>query len=170
MLFRSAALVAAEQGDGSIILSLYDSYFMRNVDGTYPDTIEAFFAISCLDQPGPNTVEGVDANNGAIDRAAPRFGKSFHGGYVCVFWPVPGITPLRITGSGAGPVIVIGTTNDPATPIETSARMAKSLEGGVLLTVNGDGHTGYRQSKCARQIVDRYFVDSKVPADGTVCD
>jgi hypothetical protein len=72
-------------------------------------------------------------------------------------------------GKGAGPIVVIGTTGDPVTPIEASTNMAKALEGGVLVTAQADQHTGYSTSTCIDDLVDRYLVDKVVPPAGTVC-
>jgi pimeloyl-ACP methyl ester carboxylesterase len=165
-----AALNAARDGDGSKLLAEYDDYYQRKPDGTYGNELEAFVAISCLDDGGPRTVAGVDAYNSEIEKAAPRLAVSFEYGYSCVFWPVPSVKKLAITGKGAGPIIVIGTTNDPATPFESSQNMARALEGGVFVKVVGNGHTGYDQSQCARNVVDNYLVKSKVPKADVQCD
>lgn len=164
------ALDAAEDGDGGPMLSLYDDYYRRRQDGTYPNLIEAFIAISCADDRGPTTVEGVDAYYDEILAAAPRLAPAFRGGYACVFWPVPSAPTIELTGRGAGPILVIGTTNDPATPLAGTQKMADTMEGGVLITVAGEGHLGYRQSKCARELVDDYLVDGKVPSADVTCD
>lgn len=164
-----AALDAARNGDGSGLLRLYDNYFQRKPDGTYANDIEAFIAISCVDDSGPNTVEGVDAYEAEILRVAPRLGKSFLYGYSCVFWPVRSAPQLTVTGKGAGPILVIGTTNDPATPYEGTVKMARALEGGVLIRVEADGHLGYIQSKCAQDVVDDYLVENKVPTADVEC-
>jgi hypothetical protein len=47
--------------------------------------------------------------------------------------------------------------------------MARQLESGVLVTLEGEGHTGYGQSACVRASVDAYLVDGVVPSDGTRC-
>jgi pimeloyl-ACP methyl ester carboxylesterase len=95
---------------------------------------------------------------------------SFEGGYACVFWPVESEPNLVITGRGAGPIVVIGTTNDPATPLESSQKMARSLEGGVLVKVTGNGHTGYTRSTCAQKIVNRYLINGEPPSAEVECD
>ena len=164
-----AALTQAESGQGADLLALYDDYYQRQPDGTYGNELEAFIAISCLDDPGPGTVAGVDAYNSAIVAVARRLGPSFLHGYSCVFWPVPGAPKVTITGKGAGPILVIGTTNDPATPYDSSHRMAQALEHGIFVTVVGNGHTGYTQSSCARDVVDRYLVQDQVPTSDVTC-
>ncbi len=71
------ALAAAQKGDGKGLLDLYDEYYVRNPDGTYDNSLEAFTAISCLDDPGPKSVAGVDAVAPQFLKVAPRFGPSF---------------------------------------------------------------------------------------------
>jgi hypothetical protein len=66
-------------------------------------------------------------------------------------------------------VLVVGTTGDTITPIETSRALAGDLEEGVLLTVEGVRHTGYGVNRCSIDVVDRYLVDLAVPDEGTVC-
>ena len=97
-------------------------------------------------------------------------GVGFGYNYACAQWPARlGSAPLRLTAAGAGPVLVVGTTGDPITPIETSRALADDLEEGVLLTVDGFRHTGYGLNRCSTDVVDRYLVDLTVPAEGTVC-
>ena len=69
----------------------------------------------------------------------------------------------------SGPIVVIGTTNDPATPLESSQKMTRSLEGGVLVKVTGNGHTGYTRSACAQKIVNRYLIDGEPPSAEVEC-
>lgn len=164
------ALAAARKGDGSGLLQLNDDYYHRNADGTYTNELEAFLAISCVDDRGPTTVEGVDAFNAQLEAAAPRLGVSFESGYGCVFWPVDSEPNLVVTGKGAGPILVIGTTNDPATPFESSQRMARALERGIFVKVTGDGHTGYTRSNCAKKLVDKYLVKGEVPDGDVECN
>lgn len=163
------ALSDAVDGDGAGLLQLYDDYFQRKPDGSYGNELEAFLAISCLDDPGPTSVKDVDAQIPIFTKAAKRFGASFAYGYSCALWPVAQASRITITGKGAGPIIVIGTTGDPATPIESSRKAARSLESGIFLTVKADQHTGYGLNACVVETVDRYLIDLKAPADGKVC-
>ena len=164
-----AALNEARDGNGAALLRLNDDYYQRRDNGTYGNEIEAFLAITCADDRGPATVEEIDAYSARLREAAPRLGASFEGGYACVFWPVESEPNLVITGRGAGPIVVIGTTNDPATPLESSQKMTRSLEGGVLVKVTGNGHTGYTRSACAQKIVNRYLIDGEPPSAEVEC-
>ena len=75
----------------------------------------------------------------------------------------------RLTAKGAAPILVVGTTDDPATPYEWAKSLASQLSSGRLLTRVGQGHTGYRKSPCIDAAVERYLVQGTLPAAGTTC-
>jgi pimeloyl-ACP methyl ester carboxylesterase len=164
------ALAAAQDGDGSGLLALYDEYYQRQPDGTYDNSLEAFQVISCADTAERQTVEEADAEAHLYVEAAPRLnGHSEGGSYFCTFFP-PSVDPrVTITGAGAGPILVVGTTGDPATPLESSRNMAEALEDGVLLTVEADQHTGYDVNECSKSTIDAYLIDLEVPAADARC-
>ncbi len=156
------ALRDAQIGKGAGLLSLYDSYFQRSPDGTYGNELEAFNAILCLDDPGPKTVEEADAFIPDFKAVAPRLADSFTGGYGCVFWPIAPDLRIDISGKGAGPIVVVGTTGDAATPLAGSRTMASTLEDGRLIVVDDNRHTGYGANTCVVQAVDTYLITAKV--------
>ena len=165
----SEALDAAQGGDGKGILQLYDDYYQRNTDGTYGNELEAFLAISCLDDPGATSAEEVDLHIEKFITAAPRLGGNFAYGYSCALWPVKQADKVTITGKGAGPIVVIGTTGDAATPLESTRNMALGLEQGILIVVGANQHTGYGANNCVVKAVDEYLIKLKVPANETTC-
>lgn len=80
--------------------------------------------------------------------------------------------PPGVAAKGASPVLVVGTTGDPATPYEGARRLADGLgEGvGVLLTRRGEGHGAYGSgSGCVDRTVDAYLLEGTVPKDGKEC-
>ena len=166
------ALEDAAAGDGAGLLQLNDAYYGRRDDGTvgqYGGLIEAFQAINCADDPDRSTVDEADANVEEILAVAPRIFPYTTGSYSCTFFP-PAIDPrIDITGIGAGPIVVIGTTGDPATPLESSRAMANTLEDGRLVIVEANEHTGYRGDDCVRGIVHEYLLTLVAPDDGTTC-
>ncbi|MGE0138448.1 MAG: alpha/beta hydrolase [Ilumatobacteraceae bacterium] len=164
------ALADAQDGDGAGLLDLYDMYFQREADGTWPNTLEAFQTISCMDRAERPTIEEDDAAAAERRAAAPRLSPNTTGSYMCTFYPPSTDPRTAITGAGAGPILVVGTTGDPATPLEGSQAMATALEGGRLLTVEGDEHTGYGINECSIETIDRYLIDLELPDEGTRCD
>ena len=165
----SEALNDAQLGDGKGILQLYDDYYQRKVDGTYGNELEAFLAISCLDDPGANNTKEVDSHIEEFIAAAPRLGGNFAYGYSCALWPVKQAAKVTITGKGAGPIIVVGTTGDAATPLDSTRKMAKGLEQGILIVVDANQHTGYGANNCVVKAVDDYLIKLIVPANETTC-
>lgn len=88
----------------------------------------------------------------------------------CLSWPVPAPTELEpITAAAAPPILVVGNTGDPVTPIESAEHVAVDLADGHLLTYLGSGHTTYRKDSCADASIDSYLLDLMVPAESTVC-
>ena len=72
--------------------------------------------------------------------------------------------------AGAPPIVVLGTTDDPATPYSDAQALARELQSGHLLTFVGEGHTAYgRGNACIDNAVDRYLVSLDVPAAGKRC-
>jgi pimeloyl-ACP methyl ester carboxylesterase len=164
------ALADAQVGDGAGLLKLYDDYYQRQEDGTYRNSLEAFQTIFCMDTPERLTVEEEDATAAQFIEIAPRFAPGTTGSYMCTFYPPANDPRVDITGAGAGPVLVVGTTGDPATPLSSTENMAKALEQGVLLVVVADQHTGYGVNQCSYDVVDGYLVDLTVPDNGIRCE
>ena len=79
-------------------------------------------------------------------------------------------TPEPVEYTGESPIVVIGTTGDPATPVEWAASLRKQLGNAALMTWQGEGHTAYgRSNSCIEDAVDGYLVNGELPADNTVC-
>ena len=77
--------------------------------------------------------------------------------------------PHRVSDAGAPPIVVVGSTFDPATPYAWAKSLVKQLDGARLITRKGDGHTGYFLSPCVSRAVDRYLLDLKLPKAGLTC-
>jgi hypothetical protein len=75
-----------------------------------------------------------------------------------------------VSAPGAPPIVVIGTTGDPATPYDWSLALADQLASGVHVTRSGEGHTAYNASRCVQRAVDAYLVGLRVPPAGLECD
>lgn len=167
------ALAGAFRGDGSGLLALADEYSDRAPDGSYASNLEEVFtAVNCLDYPVDDSPAAMQAAADEIEAAAPLLGRFMTYGEVqCGQWPVPPVrTPGPLQASGAPPILVIGTTGDPATPYESAQALADQLESGRLLTYDGEGHTAFgRGSQCVDDVVDAYLVDGVLVGEGAVC-
>ena len=68
------------------------------------------------------------------------------------------------------PVMIIGTTRDPATPYEWSAALSRSFPHSLLVTLDADGHTGQgRRNSCIDSAVDRYLIDLYGSSGALIC-
>ena len=71
----------------------------------------------------------------------------------------------------ATPVLVIGTTQDPATPYELAKALNNYIVGSRLIILKGEGHTGYgRGSTCTDDAVDYYLKYEKSQPQNISCD
>jgi pimeloyl-ACP methyl ester carboxylesterase len=165
-------LSTALEGDGTTLMLLADAYASRQ-GGQYADnSTEAIYAINCLDDPYFVEPGQIEAQVPAFEKVSPTFGRVFAWGLLnCKGIQVTSSEPpLDIRGEGAAPILVVGTTRDPATPYEWAVGLAERLASGVLLTREGDGHTGYNSGNdCVDTTIEGYLVDGEVPEDGTDC-
>ncbi|MBO8194891.1 alpha/beta fold hydrolase [Streptomyces oryzae] len=167
------ALAAAKKGDGAPLLQLSDDYYERGPDGSYSNIMYANPAVNCLDLP-PAFSDAAETRKSldSFEKASPVFGRGFAWAALnCGEWPVkPTGGPHRIAADGADPILVVGTTRDPATPYRWAQGLAGQLTPGRLLTYQGDGHTAYlRGSDCIDGAVTTYLLQGKPPKTGTTC-
>ncbi|CAL9526549.1 alpha/beta hydrolase [Streptomyces sp. enrichment culture] len=170
---REALTSAMKENDGSGLLLLSDGYYERDADGRYSNLMFANAAVNCLDLP-PSfaTPEQVRGALPEFEKASPVFGEGLAWAALnCAYWPV-GATgePHRIEAKGAAPIVVVGTTRDPATPYRWAQALAGQLSSGRLLTYDGDGHTAYgRGSACIDRTINAYLLRGTPPKDGKRC-
>ena len=165
-------LTAALDGDGSLLLRFSDAYSSRGQDGYDDNSSEAFYAISCLDDPWAIPASEVPDNLADFEQASPTFGSVFAWALTtCGGMEAKSTEPARdIKAAGAAPIVVVGTTRDPATPYAWAQSLAAQLESGVLVSRDGDGHTGYTAgNECVDDAVEDYLLDGTVPEDGLSC-
>lgn len=167
------ALKTALRGDGSGMLRLADLAADREQDGTYSsNSTFAFMAYNCLDYPMDASTTAMRTEATELAQDSPTLGSFFaYGAVNCRDWPYPPVrTPAPVHYSGASPVLVLGTTGDPATPVEWAGNLRSQLGNAALLTWKGEGHTAYgRGSTCVDNAVDAYLVDHAAPTDGARC-
>ncbi|MEV0219892.1 alpha/beta hydrolase [Streptomyces sp. NPDC050704] len=170
---REALTTAMRDKDGAGLLGLSDSYYERDADGRYANLMFANAAVNCLDLPAAfSSPEEVKAAVPSFEKASPVFGEGLAWASLnCAYWPVgPTGEPHRIEAKGAAPIVVVGTTRDPATPYRWARSLAGQLSSGTLLTYDGDGHTAYgRGSACIDSAINRYLLKGTPPAKGKRC-
>lgn len=131
-------------------------------------------AILAADEPWPTDIEAALAFNRWEASASPRL-ADVNGidAFDYAFWRADDTDyfagPFANPGDAA-PILVIGTTFDPATPYEGALAMVAQLGNARLLTSDGDGHTAFgRSGPCVDNAVTAYLLQLEVPAEGTVC-
>ncbi len=162
-----AALAADAAGNGAAIVALSTHY--NTAGSTNAD--DAAQAIDCLDHPVSRDLASYGALADTLTTSAPVFGPLLAWGEAgCAVWPArPTRTVGPVAAPGALPILVVGTTDDPATPYAWAVSVAKELDRGVLLTHDGDDHVAYFYSSCVRADVQTYLVSGLTPPSGTVC-
>jgi pimeloyl-ACP methyl ester carboxylesterase len=174
----TSMFVSLSNGDPSQVFASADYYNSRNPDGSYSgNSVEVYTAVTCVDGDFVDDPATTLERIAEIDAAAPILGKFF--AYddfavldtACTHWPVPTATlPSSYEALGAPPILVIGTTNDPATPYAWAQSLAGQLSSGVLITHEGEGHTVYNQGvSCVDDTVDSYFLQGTVPSADPMC-
>lgn len=169
--YLTKALREAFDGNGSDLLFLADTMNSRGVNGYTDNSNEAIIAINCIDYPVDKDQEKLDELNAKLEKEAPLFSELFGlGDDMCEAWPYHTGVRKEIHAKGAPPILVVGTTGDPATPYHWSEELAKQLDSGVLITYQGEGHTAYsRNNHCVSDVVDSYLIDGSAPSENVNC-
>jgi len=171
-------LADLQDGDPTLAFESADDYNSRLPNGTYDGNgYDIYTAVTCnegtLGTDGVSTLEGL----AIIEERAPYLGfPTALDDYAaldvtCSNWPYPvADLPTSFSARGAPPILVIGTTNDPATPYAQAVSLAAQLSSGVLITYEGEGHTIYANGvACIDDVIDAYLIRGEVPAADPMC-
>ncbi|MFD1720919.1 alpha/beta hydrolase [Amnibacterium endophyticum] len=167
--YLTQAFTELRNGDGTTALALADNYVERGPNGYTGNLFEAIYAVNCLDAPVATDPAVLARQGDAIDAVDPLSGANNTedlGNPVCANWTVPPQSkPAPVQAVGSPPIVVLGSTGDPATPYRWAQALAEQLPKGVLLTRVGQGHTAYgRGVACIDDRVDAYLTRGAVPA------
>jgi len=164
---------SVKQGDATVAFQLADSYYERDSDGEYlSNSTEAFLAINCLDYSSDPSLDAMRSEEKKLVEAAPVLGEQLaFGGVGCSSWPFPSTRErVEIHAAGSADILVVGTTNDPATPYKWAVSLADQLDNGHLVTYKGEGHTAYnRSNQCVNDAVDDFLIGGVVPKSDPEC-
>lgn len=173
--YLTSGLLGLQRGtDPGDLLLLADQYHGRNEAGQYRNQRDAFTAIRCVDGPFPTEPAAwVDADR-RTRAAAPFMAYGTFTGHaprdICALWPVPSTAaPGPAASPGAGKVLVVSTTRDPATPYEAGVELARQL-GAPLVTFNGTQHTVvFNGDACVDTTVLAFLTGLVQPPPGLQC-
>jgi pimeloyl-ACP methyl ester carboxylesterase len=168
------ALTELKNGGGDTMLALADLYMGRDEQGHYNNSTDVRVAVNCVDEPPvTDRAKVIDEDRRAREVAPFMSYGEFTGDAplgTCAFWPVPPTSkPHQISVAGLPPILVVSTTNDPATPYQAGVDLAKEL-GGSLLTFQGTQHTVvFQGNTCVDDIAAKYLIDVVPPPAGARC-
>jgi pimeloyl-ACP methyl ester carboxylesterase len=166
----AGAVSALNEGNPKGIFNLADQYAERKPDGSYSNLFDANLAVNCADTKDVPGIDEIRKLQGEWRAKYPLFGASLAVGMLsCSLWPGERDPYPAGPATGAPPIVVVGTTGDPATPYENTADLASMLGVGHVLTWEGEGHTAYPSTPCIVSAVDNYLIDLKVPQEGLRC-
>lgn len=156
--------------DGTMLLTWADNYNDRDKAGNFGQFNSAFPAIRCRDKKDKG-VRGARHKWKKEKKAAPTLGKFFGLDLSCATWPVSATGDIQkpISYNGKPPVLLLGTTGDPATPYEYAEHMHKALKSSRLITLKANGHLAFDQSTCVQRQVRDYFRHGRPPKSDNTC-
>jgi hypothetical protein len=155
----------AKKGYGDKFLQLADGYTGREKNGAYKNNkFDSGAIIDCLDFQESRTAQQIQSDVASFTKAAPLFGPYLaYGGLTCKYSHPDKKTSITPTKT-ANPIVVIGTTGDPATPYEWAQGLHKLLTNSVLLSLTGEGHTGQGQGNtCVDKQIDAFYLKNLTP-------
>ncbi len=186
------ALGSAQMGDGEPLMSLA-ARVRRDYEASGL-TLGAFMAIHCADTAAwwsGRSGDEIERLTERIYRVAPRLGPYLWSPPAAEGLPAVGLCAMqplhslpaawpptqRIDAAGAGPVLVLASSGDPATPRSAARRALKDLADATLVTLDADTHVAYLSARrdpgrpayaCLLDAVETYLIDLESPAR-TVC-
>lgn len=172
--YLTQGLTELRAGRGDTMLLLADLYMRRDAQGHYNNSTDARVAVNCVDRPAVTDRDKIVEQDRRLREVSPFMSYGEFTGHAplstCAFWPVPPTSePHEISVSGLPPVLVVSTTNDPATPYQAGVDLARQL-GGTMVTFEGTQHTVvFQGDTCIDDIATRYLIDVEVPPADTRC-
>jgi pimeloyl-ACP methyl ester carboxylesterase len=169
----SVAFRQAFMGDGTLLLKLSDEYSGRNQSGKFlSNENDIAPVISCLDWFSNIQTTQKSITLQTFQATAPIFGSFLSNGEIdCKYlFPTKKYRVLILNLVVANPVMIIGTTRDPATPYEWAIALSKSFPNSFLVTLDADGHTGQgRSNPCIDGAVNAYLIDFRGSSAPITC-
>jgi len=163
----ASALAPAVKGDTSALQTWLESRL--GLDGS-SDWLTGSILYRCNDSALRISAQQITEAVAGVKSDAPLFGP-FTVGLVglCASWPAPEAALGAVTGTGAAPVLVLGSVGDPVAPYEGVQSLAGQLASAELVSWQSGQHGSYPASSCITGIVDAYLLGGRTPDIGTLC-
>lgn len=160
-------LTEINRGVATTILDGFSQYTGRSAEGKYDGKYISFLSIGCSDGKIGDTERMFDMADD-LREEAPIFGASgILLGLPCALWPDNENNlseSFKLDVKDSNPIVIIGTTGDPATPVQWSRNVAKQIENSVFIEKVGEGHTIYGNGDlCIDNAVNNYFLTGVKP-------
>jgi pimeloyl-ACP methyl ester carboxylesterase len=170
------ALADAEAGDPAGIFALADDYNGRNPDGTFNSLFQSIGVIDCASDISADAPEDPAALIAYLQGISPRFAADYtvddfaNSATYCQDL-TGGSEYTELSYQGDGKIVVIGGTNDPATPFRWAEELTATMGPNArLVTYTGEGHGQLLTSTCVTDIEVTLLVNDELPEVGTVCE
>lgn len=161
------ALRAAQQGELAKVEALVTASVSREDTG---DLAQARLEYTCNDSSIRLTADDMRSGAAAAVRTAPLFGPFVAGQLgLCSAWPTATAALGRLSGTGAPPVLVTGSTADPVSPYAGAQAIADQLSSAILVSWQAGQHGAVTGSSCVRKLAISYLTTGTAPADGRLC-
>jgi pimeloyl-ACP methyl ester carboxylesterase len=168
--------MARDDRDGSYLRLFNDLYAGRREDGSYNNLQEAIGVINCADQPFARVpFAEFRAKFTELTTRYPVFGRAFAGAPLGCDPRLPTPAPDEQLGdvraTDAPPLLIIGVTQDPATPYAGAVDLQRRIRGSRILTLDATQHGGYTSGiLCIDTAVDAYLIERKLPPRNARCE
>lgn len=161
----SALSAYLRQGSDSELLSEYRQLGVQDENG-----FAVYNAVQCADVDWPRSWSQWDAEARQVDARAPfQAWDNTWFNAACAFWPVTGpAAPMKISGAGLPPILMLQGTGDPATPYAGALTARSLLPSARLVVAQGDGNHGQSLASppnaCINTYLDRYLATGSLPS------
>ncbi|TFK64069.1 alpha/beta-hydrolase [Pluteus cervinus] len=171
------ALADLRNGNATAIYQMSETPTFGCSCGTEPllstSVDEGYMFVACTDgKPVPSDLEYSLKHHSEMSRSSEWGGQWSTTAIRCSGWPQFTKTHFQgpFVANTSFPILLIGNTADPVTPLWAAQKMSKGFKNSMVLTQDTPGHCSISMpSLCTTQYIRDYFVDGSVPTIGTIC-
>jgi hypothetical protein len=173
--FLGQALADAAKGNPAALFAIADSYNGRDDTGKFTTVMQSFPVIECASGTDNTPAPDPEALAADLRAKAPRFAGNVQAADITFETDrcdrlVGTVKPGPISYSGDGPIVVVGGTNDPATPIRWANKLTGEMGSNArMVTYTGEGHGQLLSNNCLTSIAAKLLSDLTLPDPDTTC-